>query len=194
MHNGARYSRRLEARNETEALAALALFDRDPDAYLTKSQAAWMATDEAVLMEAELVARFLAYFKAEGRTERYRRNMRTYLAQWAEALAGRDLRHVTLQELQRELAKRPNTKKHRIIALKSFFSFLRELEAVITPAQDATLGLRSPCPPREDPAQQGLLDGRGGDVLQRHLRLGVPQARRHEDGCAGRERPPGAAR
>ena len=35
-------------------------------------------------MEAELVARFLAYHKAEGRTERYRRNMQTYLAQWAE--------------------------------------------------------------------------------------------------------------
>jgi len=28
MHNGVRYSRRLEARNESEALAELALFDR----------------------------------------------------------------------------------------------------------------------------------------------------------------------
>ncbi len=153
MHNGVRYSRRLEARNESEALAELALFDRDPDAYLTKSQAARKAADEAVLMEAELVARFLAYLKAEGRTERYRRNMRTYLAQWAEALAGRDLRHVTLQELKRELARRPNAKKHRIIALKSFFSFLREVEAVITPAQDATLRLKVP-PARPEKARR----------------------------------------
>lgn len=153
MHNGARYSRRLEARNETEALAELALFDRDPDAYLTKSQAARKAADEAVLMDAELVGRFLAYLKAEGRTERYRCNMRTYLAQWAEALAGRDLRHVTLQELKRELAKRPNAKKHRIIALKSFFSFLREVEAVITPAQDASLGLKVP-PARPEKARR----------------------------------------
>lgn len=80
MHNGTRYSRRLEARNETEALAELALFDRDPDAYLTKSQAARKVADEAVTRDAELVGRFLAHLKAEGRTERYRRNMRTYLA------------------------------------------------------------------------------------------------------------------
>lgn len=32
MHNGVRYSRRLDARNESEALAELALFERDPDA------------------------------------------------------------------------------------------------------------------------------------------------------------------
>jgi hypothetical protein len=141
MHNGARYSKRLTARNESDALAELALFDRDPDAYLTKAEAAEKAAAEAMLMEPELVARFLAHLKAEGRTERYRLNVRTYLAQWAEALAGRDLREVTLQQLKRELAKNPAARKHRIIALKSFFSFLREVEAVLSPAQDATLGL-----------------------------------------------------
>ncbi len=70
-----RYSRRPEARNESEPLSELALFDRDPDAYLTKSQAARKASDEAVLMDAELVALFLAHLKAEGRTERYRHDM-----------------------------------------------------------------------------------------------------------------------
>jgi hypothetical protein len=54
------------------------------------------------------------------------------------------LREVTLQELQRELAKAPTAKKHRIIALKSFFSFLREVEAVRPSSQDATLGLKVP--------------------------------------------------
>ncbi|MFL5345714.1 MAG: site-specific integrase, partial [Hyalangium sp.] len=144
MHNGVRYSRRLDARNESEALAELALFERDPDAYLTKAEAAEKAEAEAVLMDAERVSRFLAHLKAEGRTEHYRRNLRTYLAQWAEPLAGKDLREVTLQEFKRELAKRPTARKHRIIALKSFFSFLREVEAVLSPAQDATLGLKVP--------------------------------------------------
>jgi hypothetical protein len=49
----------------------LALFKRAPDAYLTKCQASRKAADEAVLMDTELMTR-------------YRRNMRTYLAQWAE--------------------------------------------------------------------------------------------------------------
>jgi hypothetical protein len=101
-------------------LAELALFDRDPDAYLTKVEASEKAAAEAVFMEPELVARFLAHLKAEGRTECYRRNVRTYLAQWAETLAGRDLREVTLQQLKRELAKYTAARKHRIIALKSF--------------------------------------------------------------------------
>ncbi len=61
MHNGARYSRRLDARNEREALAELALFERDPDAYLTKGEAARKAAAEAVTMDAELVTRFLSH-------------------------------------------------------------------------------------------------------------------------------------
>lgn len=153
MHNGIRYSRRLDARNESEALAELALFERDPDAYLTKAEAARKAAAEAVVMDLALVARFLSHLKAEGRTEKYRRNVRTYLAQWAEALAGRDLRKLTLQDLKRELAKFPTAKKHRIIALKSFFSFLREAEAVLAPADDATLGLKVP-PPRPEKARR----------------------------------------
>jgi integrase len=72
----------------------------------------------------------LAHLKTEGRTERYRRNLRTYLAQWAESLAGRDLRTVTLQELKRELAKRPAARKHRIIALKRKKGYtMQEVEA-----------------------------------------------------------------
>jgi hypothetical protein len=36
----------------------------------------------------------------------------------------------------------PTAKRHQIIALKSFFSFLREVEAVLPAAHDATLGLK----------------------------------------------------
>jgi hypothetical protein len=37
--------------------------------------------------------------------------------------------------------------KARVIALKTFCSYVREVEAIITPAQDATLALKVP-PPR----------------------------------------------
>jgi hypothetical protein len=48
MHHGARYSKRLAARNESDALAELALFDRDPDAYLTKAEASSWAPSPSV--------------------------------------------------------------------------------------------------------------------------------------------------
>jgi hypothetical protein len=55
---------------------------------LTTAEAAEKAASEALLMGPERVARFLAHLKAEGRTERYRQNVRTSLTRWAEVLAG----------------------------------------------------------------------------------------------------------
>ncbi len=46
----------------------------------------------------------------------------------AEALAGRDLRTVSLQELLRELARHPTGRKNRITAIKSFASWLLALK------------------------------------------------------------------
>ena len=167
MHNGVRYSRRLDARNESEALAELALL-RDPDAYLTKAEAAEKAEAEAVLMDAERVSRFLAHLKAEGRTEHYRRNLRTYLAQWAEPLAGKDLREVTLQEFKRELAKRPTARKHDH----------RPQELLLVPARGGgrplassgrDVGLEGPaCPARKIPG------GRRATRCRRWRRSTVP--------------------
>ncbi len=51
-------------------------------------EAAGNAAAGAMLIEAERLARFLTLLEAEGRTGRYRQNVRTYLAQRAEALPG----------------------------------------------------------------------------------------------------------
>ena len=153
MHGGARYSRRLDAGNEKAALAVLALFERDPSSYLTRTQAAAKADEEAVHLDPPTVARFLDHLKGEGRTERYRKNLRTYLSAWAEILANRDLRSLSLQELKRCLARWPTARKNRIIAIKSFFSFLREVSATLPSAQDATLALKVP-PARPERARR----------------------------------------
>jgi hypothetical protein len=60
---GFRYSRRLEARNESEALAELTLFEGNSDAWLTKLQAVRKAAEEAVIMDAERVGRFLGHLE-----------------------------------------------------------------------------------------------------------------------------------
>jgi len=64
------------------------LFAREPDARLPQVEAAGKVAAGKVFIEAERVARFLSHLEAEGRTGRYRQNVRTYLAQWAEALPG----------------------------------------------------------------------------------------------------------
>ncbi len=153
MVQGKHYEITLEARSQSDAEAELALFLRDPGAYQTRSQAERTRQDAEVYLESATVGRFLEYLRGQGRTEKYRRNVRAYLTFWAEALADRDLREVTLQELKRELAKASTAKKHRIIAIKSFFSFLREVEAVLPASQDATLGLKVP-PPRPEKAKR----------------------------------------
>src|SRR2546422_3826882 len=98
MRHGRVYTIPLEAGSERQALADLALFDRDPEGFANRSVATAQAEAERVHLDEESAVRFLSHLKAEGRTEKYRRNVRTYLAAWAKSLAGRDLRRVTLQD------------------------------------------------------------------------------------------------
>jgi integrase len=145
MVNGINYYRTLDARNEKEARAELALFERDPEGYRTTDEAK-TALGVHVTTDPGTVARFLAWLRQEGRVERYVKNTQHYLAEWEAFLKGRDLRRVALWELRAEL-KRRGAAKSRIIALKSFAAYLREQEAVLTSKEDPTLDLRVP-PPR----------------------------------------------
>jgi len=149
MVNGARYAKSLEARNEQEALAELLLFERDPQAYAGKSDG--RVRVRAVLMDAAAVQQYLDFLKAEGRTEKHRRDVRKYLIEWSEVLLDRDLKTWTLREVKRELnrwqdpsTKRVIAKKHRIASLKGFFSWLREEAAAISAAEDPTISLKVP--------------------------------------------------
>ena len=60
MRHGRRYTTPLEVANEREALAELALFDRDPEVYVTPAEDAGRLSAEAVRVDAEAVGRFLA--------------------------------------------------------------------------------------------------------------------------------------
>src|SRR6266849_7240016 len=89
MVHGVPYTMALDATSEREANAELALFRRDPARYLTKAQSAAKLEREIVQLDVPTVARFLAHLSSEGRTKRYRENLRTYLSQWAEQLVAR---------------------------------------------------------------------------------------------------------
>ncbi|NNB91954.1 site-specific integrase [Corallococcus exiguus] len=138
---GRRFGVALDARSEREALAELALWERNPDGYRTRRQAA--ADDAPVRIDEEVLAGLMAHLTEKGRSRDYRRDVRNYLAAWADALGGRDLRKVQLRELRRHLTEWETARKSRIIALKTLTAWFRE-EDRLKPAEDPTLELRVP--------------------------------------------------
>lgn len=136
-----RHRIRLDVESEKGALAELALFERDPDAYLNPPEA---VAGDAVLVDERAVASLMRSLAKEGRTKKYRHNVRHYLEKWGEALAGRDFRRVTLAELKAHLAKWGTAERHRIIALKTLAAHLREQTGALLTADDPTLALRVP--------------------------------------------------
>ena len=165
-----RYSKTLDAGNEDEALAELALFDRDPVGYVTKAQAASRAASLAAVMDEECIGRFLDYLKREGRTERYRKNVRFYLSQWADFYDERDVRLVPLQALLQELNRHPTARKSRITSLKSFTAYLREEEATLKIGDDPTVSLKVP-PARPEKARRAMLGQKKGYEMRDIERL-----------------------
>ncbi|WP_241757742.1 site-specific integrase [Myxococcus landrumensis] len=138
----------LDVSVEREALAELALFERDPAGYKTKKQSAAEASAKAkkkgVALDASTFEAFIRHVKIEGLTDRYRRYVLTpYLSAWGVALAERPLRDVTLTELYEILDQWSTARTARIIALKAFTSWLRERD-MLRLAEDPTAELKVP--------------------------------------------------
>ena len=130
---GAAYNITLDVRSEAEALAELAAFRRNPTAYRTASQErveeAQKAQEDAakaVFLDENRAQAFLQHLKASGRSVEYLKSTRSYLAAWATALAGKDLRALMGPALKKLLATWDTGKKWRIIVFKSFTSYLQE--------------------------------------------------------------------
>lgn len=145
-----RYAITLDVASETEALAELALFLRDPVAYertaaKAKEEARKAAVErDQLLIDAELVGRFLKHLQQKERSPKYVEDTKRYLATWAAQLGERDLRQLELKDLERALDKMEGARQQRIAAIKSFFSFLRSEEGLLKTAEDATLDLKVP--------------------------------------------------
>ncbi|WP_163783121.1 site-specific integrase [Myxococcus vastator] len=141
----------LDVDSERAALAQLARFEEDPAAYQTKKQAARRKADadqkaasDAVILTPELQKEFIESARKEGLSEEYVKHiLGNYLAHWGVALAGRDLRGVSLLELKKMLKGWKSAEHHRIVALKSFTSWLRE-EGKLHRSNDPTLDLQVP--------------------------------------------------
>ena len=148
--SGARKKVTLDVRTEREALAELALFERDPLAYRTRKQQRRERAADAggIRLDAATVAAFST--DARAKVERgelseghVRHTLQPYLLAWAEALGGRELRTVTLGELRRILDGWTTAEHKRIVTLKAFTAWARE-KGKLARKDDPTLDLAVP--------------------------------------------------
>lgn len=146
--NGRPFRITLKARSEQEARAQLARFDEDPRGFDSTVRRGKAEASGAVTVDPERVEDYLKWQAEQGRSAKYRKNLLVYLRWWDLKLQGQDLRSVTLADLQNKL-RGETARKHRIIALKSFASWLRQVTGELPRAQDPTLDLVVPPPVAE---------------------------------------------
>lgn len=140
---GRRFVITLDSTSEDAALAELALFMRSPLTYRTKKDDVRMAPVGACIDKATLQA-FAEYCEQKGLSEGHRKHvLKPYLTAWGTALRDRDLRTVTLRELNEHLDGWKTARQHRIVALKSLTGWMRERD-LLRRSDDPTLDLKVP--------------------------------------------------
>jgi DNA-binding IclR family transcriptional regulator len=109
---------RLTSSSLKEAQADLALFNRDPLAFVESSRRRKEANQTLVTINMSRVTDFLQALATKGTTTLYRKNTRFYLDLWSKRLGERDLRRVTLADLSRQDARSPQVHRgHQVVQL-----------------------------------------------------------------------------
>jgi integrase len=123
------------------AMKQLERFEADPFNYRPEGEGG-----ADMPMTAALIAEHIAWqLDVKKNTRKHAKQMGNRLADWMEDFKGNDLRKVTLRDhIVPALNARGANRKHRIIALKGFYSWLRTVQHRITSAEDPTLDLLVP--------------------------------------------------
>lgn len=131
MRGGVRYSVTLPPGTDLEQ--ALLDFKKDPAGYSVTP--APQPTAAVVLSTAEVEA-FTKYQTGKDLAVAYVNGVAGYLLQWATALNGRDFRRVTVAELYAHLDTWPTARNYRIVALKTWATYLTKRQR-LKPGENA---------------------------------------------------------
>lgn len=155
MRHGKRYTCVLPA-GVTDPEGELALFKRDPEGYVRRSAETGLLPEEAVILTKEEAIRFKSYLENEKhRVPAYVNSVMSYLTDWANALNGRDLRNVTVDDLYKLLDGWPAGRNYRIASIRTFCTWLQKRQR-LAPHENASRGLEAIKPP---PARRLKLRG-----------------------------------
>jgi integrase len=131
----------LTATSEPEAMAELALFTRDPNAYRSKREAD--SAGDVTIDDVTLKPFMLECERRDLNIEYRTYVLKKYLTEWGTALNGKDLRRLPLREYMRLLDGWKTGRKHRIIALKAFTAWLRET-GQLKASEDESMSIHVP--------------------------------------------------
>jgi hypothetical protein len=124
------------------ALKQLERFEEDPIGY----HPAGNPGRQELVMTAKLILEYRDWMEDEkGTTREWANETARYLNSWLLDLDGKDLRDVSMQhDLKPALQRRKTCRRHRIEAIKSFYSWLRKERGLLTHGEDPTLDLPVP--------------------------------------------------
>lgn len=147
------------------ALKHLDRFETDPFAYRPEGT----ETDDALVMTPDMLRDFWRYSIAKGNTRKHSNAMVHRLEEWRLQLGARDLRRLTLRDHLRPMLVGRANAKHLVIAIKSFFSWLRNERGLLTSAQDATVDLLVPQARPEKHVRRKAVDWQHVAAVANHL-------------------------
>lgn len=139
--NERRFHVSTRAHNLRAAMKQLERFEANPGEYRPEGNDA-----DGLFLTSELIQEFRLWSKDVKRNGR--RHVSTVshrLAEWMDDLNGKDLRRLSLRDdLKPALDRHKKMRAYRIIALKSFCSWLRKEKGLLRTSEDATLDLPVP--------------------------------------------------
>lgn len=143
--HGKRYHVSTQTHSIRPALIHLARFEANPNGYKPEGEVG-EPERKPLWMTKELVLKYVSWSRdVKGNTGKHAKEQGNRLGDWAEDLAGVDLRKATaVGHLKPALDKRQTCRQHRIIAIKAFYSWLRKEEGLVVSAEDPTRDLAVP--------------------------------------------------
>jgi len=120
--NGRQQTLKLRVTSDRAADGELALFERDPLAYLADHAKRRNVQVTNLALTEDLIADFKANLERLGRSKKYVVDTENYLESWRERLGRADLRRLTLHDLQSHL-KHLDAPRKCVIALKSCLTY-----------------------------------------------------------------------
>lgn len=170
MVRGDRYILPLDGvESERGAERALEDFEADPVGFSRKRDEERSAS--GAVLDTEQLALFLSHLKTKGNSLSYRQDTHAYLGKWIVWFDGRPIRSVTPTQIVEELDERKTARRQRLIALKSYCSWLRHERHVLRTADDPTIDIAVPVPVAAKSVRRKHYEVPHVELVYQHIRF-----------------------
>lgn len=141
---GVRFHVSTRAHSLRAAMKQLERFEANPEAYRPSGEVE--AQEAPLQLTADLIEAYVRWqLDVKKGSRKHSKEMGKLLTCWMEDIGAADLRTVRLRDhILPALERRRTNRKHRIIAIKGLYGWLRTFRHVLTSSEDCTLDLKVP--------------------------------------------------